>query len=111
MCEVGGHVRALFAFQRDAVAVKESIGGGRVAAGPAAIGGDSEVGDNPGRGGNAAPVAIVSVVVNNAEMEAAALGGAEGGKRGIVGFVVPVSRLGEVDELQRPAEPGEGGAG
>ena len=86
-------------------------GVGAGAAGPAAIGGDFEVGDNPGRGGNAAPVAIVSVVVNNAEMETAVLRGAEGGTPGVVGFVVPVSRLGEVDELQRPAESGEGGAG
>ena len=72
LCEAGGHVRALFAFQRDAVAVEESWDGGRVAVGPAANGGDSEVGDHPGRGGNAAPVAIVSVVVDNAEIETAA---------------------------------------
>ena len=51
------HVRGSLALERNAVAVEEAGGAGRVAAAPAALGRDAEVGDGPRRGRDAAPVA------------------------------------------------------
>ena len=81
------------------MAVEEAGGAGRVAAAPAALGRDAEVGDSPRRGRDAAPVAVAIVVVDESEKKVAALGEAEGGKRRVVGIVVPVLRRRDVDVL------------
>ena len=81
MRERRGDVRGSSALQGDAVAVEEAGGAGRVAAAPAALGRDAEVGDSPRRGRDAAPVAVAIVVVDESEKKVAALGEAEGGKR------------------------------
>ena len=81
------------------MAVEQAGGAGRVAAAPAAFGGDAEIGHGLRRGGDAAPVAVAVVVVNDAEIELAAFGQIQVGERRVIGRVVPVLRRRDVDEL------------
>ena len=60
-------------FRRDPVAVEQTGRAGRVAAAPAAFGGDAEVGNRLGRGGNAAAVAVTVVMIDDGDIEVASL--------------------------------------